>query len=234
MRILGLVPARGGSKGVPRKNIRQLGRKPLVAYTIDAAKRAQRLDRVVISTEDEEIANIAKALGAEVPFMRPPELARDDSPTLSVVQHALRTLEDQGWRCDAICLLQPTFPFRVAADIDACIEKFEETQADCVVTVHPVPHQYNPHWVYFEGPDGLLRISTGEVAPIPRRQLLPAAFHRSGSIYVTRTEVVLEQSLLYGRRLVGYETPTDDCCNIDTLEDWARAEALLSSRTEPR
>ena len=234
MQILGLVPARGGSKGVPRKNIRLLGGRPLIAYTIDAAKRATRLDRVVVSTEDEEIAEIARALGAEVPFRRPPELARDDSPTLPVVQHALRTLEDQDWRCDAVCVLQPTFPFRSPADIDACIERFEESQADCVVTVHKVPHQYNPHWVFLQRPDGTLRISTGEVAPIPSRQLLPPAFHRSGSIYVTRADVVLNRSLLYGERTVGYETPIGNCCNIDSPEDWARAEALLEAQIESR
>lgn len=231
MHILGLIPARGGSKGVPRKNIRLLGGKPLVGYTIDAARRAARIDRVVVSTEDDEIAKIAEALGAEVPFRRPPELARDDSPTLSAVQHAVKVLENQGWQCDAICLLQPTFPFRSSADIDACIDKFEQTHADCVVTVHRVPHQFNPHWVYFESENGTLHISTGETAPIPRRQELPPAFHRSGSIYVTRTKVVMEQSLLYGERLVGFETPAADACNIDSLEDWERAEALLASKS---
>jgi CMP-N-acetylneuraminic acid synthetase len=128
-------------------------------------------------------------------------------------------------------LLQPTFPFRGAADIDACIDKFEQTQADCVVTVHRVPHQFNPHWVYFESADGTLHLSTGETAPIPRRQELPPAFHRSGSIYVTRTKLVMEQSLLYGERLVGLETPTDEACNIDSLDDWERAEALLASKS---
>lgn len=232
MRILGLIPARGGSKGVPRKNVRLLGGRPLISYTIDAATRAKHVDRVVVSTDDDEIAEVAGALGAEVPFRRPADLARDDSPTLLAVQHAVRTLASQGWRCDAVCLLQPTFPFRDPEDIDACITKLEQTNADCVVTVHRVPHQYNPHWVYFEDADGALHISTGETAPIPRRQELPPAFHRSGSIYVSRTDVIMERSLLYGQRLIGYETPTEDACNIDSLEDWNRAEALLAARTK--
>ena len=229
MRVLGLIPARGGSKGVPRKNIRLLGGTPLIGHTIEVAKQAEHIDRIIVSTEDEEIANVARELGAEVPFMRPPALAQDDTPTLPVVQHAIETLTAKGERPDAVCVLQATFPFRTAADVDACIEKLRAKDADCVITVHRIPHRYNPHWIYVQNDDGTLRLSTGESAPIPRRQSLPAAFRRSGSVYVTRSDVVMEGSL-YGERIVPHETPSEDTCDIDTLEDWKRAEELIAAR----
>lgn len=230
MRVLGLIPARGGSRGVPRKNVRLLGGKALIAYTIEAARDAHHIDRVVVSTEDEEIAAVARSLGAEVPFERPSELARDETPMLPVIAHAIETVAATGWAPDAVCLLQPTYPFRRATEIDACIEKLEATGADCVISVHRVPHSFNPHWVYFKNPDGSLRIATGETDPIPRRQELPPAFHRSGSVYVSRTNVVTEHRSLYGERVVGHEASADSSCNIDTLHDWAEAEALIAGR----
>jgi CMP-N-acetylneuraminic acid synthetase len=159
--------------------------------------------------------------------MRPRELAVDDAPTLSVVLHAVLALEEMGDRFDAVCLLQPTSPFRRSADVDASIELLEESHADSVISVQRVPPEYNPHWVYFRDSDGSLRLSTGEPAPIPRRQLLPPAFHRDGSIYVTRREVIVDQGSLYGRRVVGYEVDRATTVNIDTPADWDRAEAMM-------
>lgn len=228
MRVLGIIPARGGSKGVPRKNIRLLAGKPLLAYTAAAALAARRLDRVILSTDDEEIAAVGRQYGLEAPFLRPAELATDAAPTLPVVRHAVRFVESQGDRFDAVCLLQPTSPLRPASTIDGCIELLEASGADCVVTVLPVPAEYNPHWVYFRNPDGTLRLSTGEAAPIPRRQELPEAFHREGSVYVTRRNVVMEEGSLYGRRIAGYAVNGPASVNIDSLEDWARAEALAA------
>jgi CMP-N,N'-diacetyllegionaminic acid synthase len=230
MRVLGLIPARGGSKGVPRKNVRALGGKPLIGYTIAAALSAGKIDRVVVSTEDDDIATVARSLGAEVPFMRPAALAQDETPMLPVVVHALESMAANGWAADAVCLLQPTFPLRRPQDIDACIDALGSERADCVISVHRVPHPFNPHWVYLEKPDGSLQLATGEAEPIPRRQELPPAFHRSGAVYVSRANVVTEGGSLYGDRLVGYETPVESSCNIDTMEDWAQAEALVSRR----
>lgn len=229
IRVLGLIPARGGSKGVPGKNIKLLAGKPLLAYTAAAALAAQHLSRVVLSTDDEQIAAVGRACGIEVPFLRPAELAQDHSPTLPVVQHALRALEAAGERFDAVCLLQPTNPLRRAVDIDACITLFAREQADSVVTVLPVPAEYNPHWVYFRAADGSLRLSTGESTPIPRRQALPPAFHREGSVYVTRRDVILEENSLYGQRVLGVELDPARSVNIDTPDDWAHAEALLQT-----
>jgi len=185
------------------------------------------LARVVLSTEDSEIAEVARGCGVDVPFIRPRGLAADDTPTLAVVLHALLTLEKMGDWFDAVCLLQPTSPLRRSADIDASIELLETSHADSVVSVQRVPQEYNPHWVYFRCSDGSLRLSTGEIAPIPRRQLLPSAFCRDGSIYVTRREVIVEQGSLYGERVLGYEVDRASTVNIDTPADWDRAEAMM-------
>jgi CMP-N-acetylneuraminic acid synthetase len=228
MKVLGIIPARAGSKGIPRKNIVLLGGKPLLAYTAEAALEAQRLDRVILTTDDPEIAAAGRACGLEVPFMRPKYLAQDDTPTLPVIQHAVRWVEEQGGRYDAICLLQPTNPFRSGSVIDRCIELLERSGADAITTVLPVPDEYNPHWVYFQQPDGLLRLAMGQDNPLPRRQLLPAAYHREGAVYVTLRDVLMEQNSLYGKRLAGYILgDADSCVNIDNPSDLKRAEALL-------
>jgi CMP-N-acetylneuraminic acid synthetase len=163
--------------------------------------------------------------------MRPPELAADATPSLLVVKHALEWLESRGDVFDAVCLLQPTHPFRQAGDIDACITLLDESGADSVVTVLPVPPEHNPHWVFFKGPDGTLRLSTGESTLISRRQDLPPAFHREGSVYVTRRDAVLKEGSLLGNRVIGYPIDPEKSVNIDTLEDWARAEMLLREKT---
>lgn len=229
MRVLGLIPARGGSKGVPGKNIKLLAGRPLIDYTTRAAMAARRLSRVIVSTEDEAIAEAGRRAGIEVPFLRPPELANDSAPMLPVVQHAVRFLEDAGDHFDAVCLLQPTNPFRKPEDIDACIDLLEERNADAVVAMLPVPTEFNPHWVYEAGDDGWLHLSTGEQSPITRRQELPPAFHREGSIYVTRTRVLMELNSLFGTRLLGYVVTSGLSVNIDTSQDWERAEVIIAN-----
>ena len=227
MRVLGVVTARAGSKGIPGKNLRALGGKPLLVWTAEAALSAGSLARVILTTEDDAIAAMGRSAGLEVPFLRPPELARDETPTLPVLQHAVRSLEAAGDRYDAVCLLQPSSPLRSADTIDACVALLERSGADSVVTILPVPPEHNPHWVYFSDASGLLRLATGEAAPIPRRQELPPAFHREGSVYLTRRDVLLEQGSLYGARVAGHPVDPGHSVNLDTLEDWARAEALL-------
>jgi CMP-N-acetylneuraminic acid synthetase len=228
VRVLGLIPARGGSKGVPRKNIRILCGKPLFEYTAQSALASRHLSRVILSTDDEEIRESGLRCGLEAPFLRPAELASDDTPMLPVVQHAVKWAEDRGDRFDAVCLLQPTNPLRRAEDIDACIETLEQSGADSVVTVLPVPDEYNPHWVYFQTAEGALYLSTGEASPITRRQDLPRAFHREGSVYVTRRDVLIVDNSLYGRRMVGYMMDPSGVVNIDTPADWQRAAAMIS------
>jgi len=228
MRVLGIVPARGGSKGIPRKNLKELCGKALLQYTAESALDSSQLTCVVLSTEDDEIAELGRRIGLMVPFMRPATLAMDETPMLPVVQHALGEMEHRGEHFDAVCLLQPTHPLRRGQDVDACIELLEAEDADSVITVLPVPCEYNPHWVYFCDNEGGLYLSTGETAPISRRQDLPQAFHREGSIYVTRRSVVSGGSL-YGRRIIGYPLEPARCVNIDGPKDWERAVALLSA-----
>ncbi len=230
LRVFGLIPARGGSKGVPRKNVRLLNGKPLLQYTAEAALGARKLTRVIVSTDDGEIAAVARQCNVDAPFLRPRELAQDDTPMLPVIQHALHWAEEEGEHYDAVCLLQPTNPLRRSRDIDDCIELLVRSEADAVVTLLPVPARYNPHWVYFQATEGLLSLSTGEKSPISRRQDLPPAFHREGSVYVTRRDVVMKQNTLYGERLAGFCVDPSRSVNIDSMEDWARAERLLLDR----
>lgn len=227
LRVLGIIPARGGSKGVPRKNLRRLAGKPLLQYTAEAALASTGLSRIILTTEDAEIAEAGRQCGIEVPFLRPESLARDDTPMLPVIRHAVQTIENTGERYDAICLLQPTNPLRKPEDIDNCIRLLEEQEADSVVSMLPVPVEFNPHWVWFSDSDGYLRIATGEEMPIPRRQELPAAWHREGSVYVTRRDILVERNTFYGTRMVGYMMDPEKTVNIDTMEDWTRAEKMI-------
>ena len=229
MRILGVIPARGGSKGVPRKNIREIGGHPLIAYTLRAAQASTRLTRCIVSTEDAEIAEVAGRYGGDVPFVRPAELAADGSGSIGVVQHAVAALEDAGEVYDAVCLLQPTHPLRTGADIDAAVERFgSRPQASALVTVVPVPHEFNPHWTFLED-GGYLRIATGDEELFKRRQDLPSAYVRDGAIYLTRRDTLMRGGSLYGDRLTYLEMPAERHVNIDTLEDWRDAERLLLS-----
>jgi CMP-N-acetylneuraminic acid synthetase len=230
MQVLAVIPARGGSRGVPGKNIRPLCGKPLLQYTIDCALAASRVSRVILSTDDERIAECGRLGGVDVPFLRPAELAQDDTPMLPVIQHAVRWLERRGDRYDAVCILQPTSPLRRAEEVDGCIALLATSAADAVVSIRPVPSTYNPHWVYFATREGLLQLSTGEPSPITRRQNLPAAFHRDGSVYVTRRDVLVEQNSLYGRRLAGHLVERPDHVNIDTPSDWDRCEQLIAAQ----
>ena len=230
MRVLGIIPARGGSKGVQRKNIKLLCGKPLLAYTAESALAATRLTKTILSTEDIEIAEIGRSLGIDVPFMRPPELAEDSTATFPVILHAVNALESLGEYYDAVCLLQPTNPLRRSEDIDNCIELLETSCADSVISILPVPDTYNPKWVYWQSSDGEMILSSGENEPVNRRQDLPPAFHREGSVYITRREVLSEHGNLYGNKIQGYNIDEKDSVNIDTQTDWDLAEARISER----
>ena len=230
MKVLGLIPARGGSKGVPRKNIRPMCGRPLLAYTAEEALKAKTLMKVVLSTEDEEIAEIGRKSGLSVPFMRPVDLAQDSTPSISVVIYTLLKLQELGEKFDAVCLLQPTNPLRRAVDIDACVNLLANSDADAVVSVLPVPHEYNPKWVYWLDSENQMRLTSGDLEPVSRRQDLPPAFHRDGSIYLTGTDTIFRRGSFYGRRTLGYKINPDYSANIDTEDDWKRAEKRISAR----
>lgn len=226
MRILGIIPARGGSKGVPGKNIKLLGGLPLIVYTSNAANDSKYLNKTIISTDDLTIAEVAKQFQMEVPFIRPSSLATDTASSIEVVQHVVTYLESQGEYYDAICLLQPTSPFRKKGLIDKAIEKFINEAADALVSVLPVPHEFNPHWVFEPNNNGFIHLATGEPEIIKRRQDLPPAYFRDGSIYITKTNVIKDGSF-YGTKLSYIENDADFYVNIDTLKDWDKAVATL-------
>lgn len=226
MKILGLIPARGGSKGIPFKNRKELEGKPLLQYTIEAALGAKSLSRVVFTSEDDILNDLANKMGADVPFVRPSHLAEDQSGSLEVVQHALNTLAKEGEKYDAVCLLQVTTPFRTSQDIENAIDIFISEEGDSLISVQKVPHQFNPHWVFVPSEKNGLQIATGDKAIIKRRQDLPAAFIRDGAIYITKTEVILEQNSFYGSSISHIELDPKRYVNIDTQEDWERAEML--------
>lgn len=224
MKILGLIPAREGSKGIPGKNIRTLGHQPLIAFTIKDGLEAQYLDKVAVSTDGEKIAEVARNHGAEVPFIRPKELAQDQTPSIDVVLHAIDFFEQKGEFFDAICLLQPTSPFKPKGFIDDCIQKFKDTNADSLISVLEVPHEYNPHWTFEMGDDGNLSIATGEQTLIPRRQELPKAYHRDGSVYISKVSLIKEKKVLVGGISVGILSNKSFYANLDTVDDWQKAE----------
>jgi CMP-N,N'-diacetyllegionaminic acid synthase len=227
MRILAIITARGGSKGVPRKNIKLLNGKPLIAYTLEIALQSKYLTEIMVSTEDTEIIEVAQSLGIKVPFVRPTELAQDSTPTIDVIIHALQWYEKQYIFFDAVCLLQTTSPFRTLKFLDTAIEKFISSGCDSLISVQKVPHEFNPHWAFEVNDDGNLKIATGETEIISRRQELPMAYHRDGSIYITKTEVLLQQRSLYGKSIGYIESDPEFYVNIDTLDDWEKAESMI-------
>lgn len=230
MKILAIIPARGGSKGVPGKNIKLLNGKPLLAYTSEIAMQSNYLTEVIVSTENNDIVEVAERLGMKVPFIRPMALAQDQTPTLDVIIHALQWYENQAIFFDAVCLLQVTSPFRTLAFLNKAIEKFISSNCDSLVSVLRVPHEYNPHWTFEKTADGNLKIATGDNQIVSRRQELPIAYHRDGSIYITKTEVILKQHSLYGKSIAYIESDPDCYVNIDTMEDWKKAEEMIQNK----
>lgn len=230
MKILGIIPARGGSKGIPGKNIKILGGKPLLEYTIDSALNSKSLTNCILSSDSEEIMKTGKKLGINVPFVRPHEFAADDTPSLEVLKHALSFFVENNKYFDAICLLQPTTPFRENGLIDKAIEEFEKGGFDSLLSVREVPHEFNPHWT-FEERNGKLQIATGEKEIISRRQELPKAYHRDGAIYLTKTEVILDSNSLLGSKIGFIDTTDQDYVNLDSMEDWKKAEEILKKRS---
>ena len=228
MRVLGLIPARGGSKGIPRKNALPVAGKPLVAWTIEAARSA-RLDRVVVSTDDDEIAALAREHGAEV-LERPAELAADATPALPVIRHALE--HDLGREADAVAYLQPTSPLRRPGHIDAALDLLAPG-VDSVVSVVAVPHCFNPVSVLRLGEDGALAPFLPDQPLLLRRQDKPVVYARNGpAVLVVRRETVLEAGVLYGPRTLPLVMSRHDSHDIDEPFDLELVEWLLRRRSE--
>src|SRR5204862_1417570 len=188
MRTLGVIPARGGSRGVPRKNLRDLGGKPIVAWAIETARACPRIDRVVVSTDDDEIGQVARRHGADVPFLRPPELARDETPDRPVYDHAVAWLaENAGYRPDVVVWLRPTAPLRESRDIAEALDLLEGTGCDSVRSVCAAEH--HPYWMMrLEGDRLRPLLDQHDATTFHQRQLLPPVYRLNGAVDVVRTE----------------------------------------------
>ena len=229
---MGLIPARAGSKGIPGKNIKTLGGKPLIVHAANSVRQPSSISRLIISTDSDEIAEVARTHGIEAPFIRPKELALDSTPTVDVIIHALDYFRNLGEEYDAICLLQATSPFRRKNFVEECIQTFIESHSDSFISVLNVPHEYNPHWIFEENESGELRIATGENELIPRRQDLPRSFFRDGGVYITKVDFLLEQNKIVGGKISYKESDWNHYCNLDTPEDWVKAEEMIRLNPE--
>jgi len=227
MKVLGIITARGGSKGIPHKNITPVMGRPLLAYTVDAARASRRLSRVVLSTDDPVIAETGRRLGVEAPFLRPAHLALDDTPTVPVLQDVVRRLEADGDRFDAVFTLQPTNPLRRSEDIDGAVDLLERTGADSVISFTDVGEKH-PARMKALGEDlRVLDLPFNEAFEGQPRQALPKYFLREGSVYLTRHDVLMDQGSLKGRDCRAWIIPSERACNIDTPFDLFLFEQIL-------
>jgi len=232
-KVLAVIPARGGSKGIPRKNLKLLAGKPLIAYIIEAALKAKTLDKVMVSTEDEEIAAVAKEYGAEVSFLRPPELARDEISLIPVVKHAMEFWDRQSWRADIIVSLQPTSPLTEPQDIDKAVDTMVNTGCDAVVSVCRIEH---PH------PFRAMKLEEGRLLPLYpeaqkflQRQDLPPLYASSGAVYVRRREVLENWSgedFALGEDVRALVMSTEKSIDINSPIDFLMLEAKLKGVAE--
>lgn len=229
--VLGLIPARGGSKGVPGKNIKILMGKPLIEYTVEAGRNSKYIDHLIVSTDSKQIANIAKGIPVDVPFLRPRHLASDRSKAIGVIKHAINIMEDlDGTTYDLIAYLEPPNPLRLGIDIDNCLEIFSEKDPDCVVSVQEA-NQFHPILMK-KIEDGLLKpIWKNEPEGVPRQLYNPTAYMRNGAVYIFRKELIMN-NILYGENILPYIMPLERSVCIDDLMDWYVAEAWMKKNME--
>ncbi len=231
--ILGIIPARGGSKGIEKKNIKMLGDKPLIEYTFDSAKQSRRLTRIILSTDSPEIAGIGRLAEIEVPFLRPPGISQDDSPAIDYVLHALNYLKDEErYEPQIIVLLQPTTPFRSPKDIDECIDTLVASGADSIVSVSMLPSKYHPGWQLLINEHNELSIFTGDEwnSIISRRQQLQPTYTRNGAVYAFRKTIFQETGSIYGGKVLAYVMSEEFSINIDDANDWLIAESFIKKK----
>jgi CMP-N,N'-diacetyllegionaminic acid synthase len=227
--ILGIIPARGGSKAIPRKNLALLGNKPLLAWTVEVALESASLDRLVISTDDPEIAEVGKKLGAEVPFLRPAELATDASTSMDVILHAIRWFADnENYRPDYVLLLQPTSPLRTATDVREPIKLALAKHADSVVSVCET-HQH-PLWMKGVNEEGTLVDLYPQSSAPTRRQDLPSVFALNGAIYLALRTFLLSERTFISDRTYAYVMPENRSLDVDTPWDLHVADLILRDR----
>ena len=226
-KVLGIIPARGGSKGIPGKHTRKLVGQSILAYAAQSARESGVIDRSVLSSNDEEIMAEARANEIEVPFERPAELAQDDTAMLPVLQHAVEVLEEDGWMAEVILLLQPTAPLRTAEHIRQALSQLRESRADSVVSVVEIPHLFSPQKALREGSKGLeFWLQDGKA--ITRRQQLEASYAREGTIYAFWRDTLMDKGSIYGDHCLPLKLSPDKSLTLDTEADWQRAEDILS------
>lgn len=224
--VLALIPARSGSKGVADKNTRPLAGRTLLEYAATAAAASGVIDRIVLSTDSDRIAAEGRRVGAEVPFIRPVDLARDDTPMFPVIEHALDALEKDGWYAEIVVLLQPTSPLRRPEHIRDAVRELRDSGADSVVTVVEVPRHLSPDYVMrVEG--GRLKSFLPEGENVTRRQDARSAFARDGSVYAFWTRTVRKTHNIYGHDCRPLVLSAEDVITIDTSSDWTEAERRL-------
>ena len=233
-KILAIIPARGGSKGIPGKNIKKINGKPLLEYTAEAIKKCNLIDRAILSTDDDEIINIGLKLGLEVPFKRPLDLALDDTPAFPVIKHAINTLEKiDGYKPDTILLLQPTSPLRTYKHIFEALDIYLNTNVDTVVSVTEVPHNMNPY--------SIMKLNkNGEIVPFLNydenknlRQFKPTYYARNGAaIYITSYDTIMYHNTLYGKIIKPYFMKKEDSFDIDEEIDWDIVEYILKQKEQ--
>jgi len=222
--VLAIIPARGGSKGVPLKNIRDVGGKPLIAWTIMEGKKSKYIDRLILSSEDERIINVAKKLGCEVPFTRPSSLAQDETPSIDVIVHAVQTIPE---KYDYIVLLQPTSPLRKVTDIDNCIEQCLQKNAKaCVSVTEP---EKSPFWMYKINENGYMIPLVNLNKRTTRRQDLPTVYALNGAVYVAQWEWLLEARSFLTSDTIPYFMPRDRSFDIDSEIDLIICDFLLNN-----
>lgn len=223
--ILGLIPARGGSKGFPRKNIGQLLGKPLIAWVIEGALASKYLDRLIVSTDDDEIVEISKKYGAEVPFMRPKELATDEAIRIDVVSHTINWIQKNNKFYDLLMLLQPTSPLRTSEDIDRAIELLFSKKAKAVVSVCEAEH--HPYWSNTLPKNGCMENFIKPEIMSKNRQQLPLFYRLNGAIYLAYCDYIENQRSFFGKETFAYIMPQGKSIDIDNEVDFKLAEILM-------
>lgn len=230
MNVVGMIPARGGSKGLPGKNLAPLLGRPLLAWTAQESLAAARLKQVILSTDCSRIAEVGRTLGLAVPFLRPAKLAEDETPTLPVLQHAVRFLERQGELIDAVFILQPTNPLRTAADIDGAVARLQETGADSVVGYVPAGDWHPARMRRIDATGCVSMPAFAEEAEGTRRQERAPLYVRESGVHVVRRDVVMEHNCLRGKQQQAWIMPRERSCDIDDAFDLELAAFLLERR----
>jgi CMP-N,N'-diacetyllegionaminic acid synthase len=226
MSLLAIIPARGGSKGILGKNTKLLSGKPLIAWTIEAAKQAHCIDRIIVSTDDPKIKVVAEQCGAEVPFLREAKFATDESPSIDLVLDAVQKLPGFDW----VLILQPTSPLRTSSDIDGIFKLCQDHKVSSAVSVCEASK--HPYWMYKKNKSLSLLPFINDRPEITRRQDLPKAYCVNGALYLAKVDWLLEHHSFIGPKTLGFDMPQKRSVDLDTIDDWHWAEYLIKKKNE--